>query len=175
MIAVISDSHVPRRADEIPSRFREQTEEAEVCVHSGDLTSGEVLEELEESADTIAVKGNCDLIELESSAKFEFAGISFGVYHGSGIKPRGHVPTLLEVANKLEVEALIHGHTHEIMVKKQEGKLLLNPGSCTGVGGGTAEPGKPSMLRLKDEKGLVVEKLVLEDPGVNISRREVEP
>ncbi|PSH02154.1 MAG: hypothetical protein BRC26_01995, partial [Nanohaloarchaea archaeon QH_8_44_6] len=70
-------------------------------------------------------------------------------YHGAGIRPRGNHPTLVNVAEKLEVDVLLHGHTHEQEAVKKDGKILLNPGSCTGVGGGHAESDDPKMLILE--------------------------
>lgn len=171
MIAVISDSHVPRRADRIPEHFLEMVEEAELCVHAGDLVTREVLDDLREHADVMAVKGNCDLFELPNSESFRFAGKEFGVYHGTGISPRGHHPTLLGITRKMGVDVLVHGHTHRQESVKKEGKLLINPGSCTGVGGGSSVSSDPTMTVLREEEGIEVEEIVLSDGELKSSRQ----
>ncbi len=158
MITVISDSHIPGRAEKIPEKFWEKIEDSEITVHAGDYASEEVYNAVREYSNKVfTVKGNCDFFEadgLEESQIFDYKGLRFGVYHGTGIAPRGHVPTLEKIALKdLEVNVLIHGHTHKEDVHNSGEVLLLNPGSCTGVGGGSARPSNPTMmiLEIKDD------------------------
>lgn len=154
MIAVISDSHIPNRAEKIPEKFLEKLEKADTTVHCGDFEEKEIHEELEEKYDIIGVKGNCDFFDIPASEKFERSGIKFGVYHGAGIQPRGHHPTLAKTAETLDVEILFHGHTHQQEIAEHNGKILLNPGSCTGVGGGSSSEKNPSMMTVEvSEKG----------------------
>ncbi len=154
MIAVVSDSHIPARADSIPARFREMLAEAGIAVHCGDFETREVYRSLKgKSNEFYAVKGNCDRFELPTSETFKVSGVSFGVYHGTGIHPRGHRPTLAETARKLDVSVLLNGHTHQQEAVEHDGKILLNPGSCTGVSGGSYTGGNPEMMSIEvDEK-----------------------
>lgn len=158
-VAIVSDSHIPERADKIPEKFWDKIEEADITVHAGDYAREETFNAVETYSNKFyGVKGNCDFFnseELEDSHSFEVKGLKFGVYHGTGIAPRGHTPTLEKIASEdLEVEILINGHTHQEEIEKTEKTLLLNPGSCTGAGGGTARPSNPTMmiLELEDEK-----------------------
>lgn len=158
MIAIISDSHIPNRAEKIPEEFLEKLEEADEAVHCGDFETEEKYRELKQKYGIIGVKGNCDFFDIPVSEKFEKSDIRFGVYHGAGINPRGHHPTLARTAEKLGVEALFTGHTHKQEVAEHENKILLNPGSCTGVGGGSATQKNPSMITVEilENKGLEV-------------------
>lgn len=150
MIAVVSDSHVPTRAEKIPEEFREKMKEADLTVHAGDFAEKPVYNSIDEYGELVAVKGNCDFFDLPNSETFERQGLNFGVYHGTGITPRGDHETLAKIAEEdLEAEILIHGHSHQEDIAKQDGVILLNPGSCTGVGGGTARPGNPTMMELE--------------------------
>ncbi|WEL23531.1 metallophosphoesterase [Candidatus Nanohalovita haloferacivicina] len=150
MIAVVSDSHVPTRAEKIPEEYREKMKEAELTVHAGDFAEKPVYNGIDEYGELVAVKGNCDFFDLPTSETFEKQGLKFGVYHGTGINPRGDHDTLSKIAEEdLEVDVLIHGHSHQEEIAKHEGKILLNPGSCTGVGGGTARPGNPTMMEIE--------------------------
>lgn len=161
MIAVISDSHIPSRAEEIPEKFLEKVEKAEITVHCGDFVTEELHDCIEAKAEKfVAVKGNCERFELPSSETFSYEGHNFGAYHGTGINPRGHHPTLLRIVDDLDVDVLFHGHTHQQEAVKKEGKLLLNPGSCTGVGGGSSERGNPKMITVDDDQGSLIVKLV---------------
>lgn len=152
MIAVVSDSHVPTRAEKIPEEFREKMKESDLIVHAGDFAEREVYNGIDEYGDLVAVKGNCDFFELPNSEIFEIKGIDFGVYHGTGITPRGDTDTLRKIAvEDLEVEVLITGHTHQEKIQKLDDCVILNPGSCTGVGGGSARESNPTMMEIKEE------------------------
>lgn len=172
MIAVISDSHVPTRSPKIPDEFLERVKKADKTVHCGDFETKEVLEELEEYGEVTAVKGNCDRFELPPSETFKVDGVKFGAYHGTGIHPRGHLPTLVNTAEKLDVEVLLTGHTHQQRAVKEDGKVILNPGSCTGVGGGSSQRGNPRMMEVEVKGGeLEAELLELQDGEIKTERK----
>lgn len=175
MIAVVSDSHIPRRAETIPEEFRKLLEESELNVHCGDLVTEEVKKELEQFGELVAVKGNCDLLQLPPSDTFERGDLEFGVYHGTGIQPRGHLPTLVETAKKLEVDVLLTGHTHQQQAVEQDGKIILNPGSCTGVSGGSYSGGNPEMMTVGVNDGKIeVELIELVEGEASSESREFE-
>jgi putative phosphoesterase len=164
MIAVISDSHIPNRAEKIPVEFHAKLEKADVAVHCGDFETEEKYQELKEKYDIIGVKGNCDFFDISASEKFTEKNIEFGVYHGAGINPRGHHPTLAKNAETLNVEILFHGHTHQQEIAEHDGKILLNPGSCTGVGGGSSSGKNPSMMTVEvSERGEIDIKIFEKD------------
>lgn len=150
-ISVISDSHVPKRADKIPEWVKDNCLESDKVVHAGDITSETQFHRLDGLYDDFtAVKGNCDTFNLPESTRFSAGQTKIGVYHGSGIKPRGDHETLTQhVGPKIGCNILIHGHTHKQETAKTDGYLLVNPGSCTGVGGGTAQSSKPKMTELE--------------------------
>ncbi len=179
MIAVVSDSHIPSRAEEIPEKFWDKIEEADITVHAGDYDREETFNALETYANEFyGVEGNCDFFEadeLEQSHTFQHEDFSFGVYHGTGITPRAHTPTLLKIAEEdLDAEILFHGHSHQQDIELAEGKLLLNPGSCTGAGGGTANPSKPTMMTLKvTEESIEVKILELDEEELEVQEEQV--
>lgn len=175
MIALISDSHVPNRAPEIPKEIIEKVEEADLVVHCGDFATEKVYQELKQfNENLVAVKGNCDFFDLPNSEIFEMKETKFGVYHGTGINPRGDHDTLVDIAqNKLEVDVLIHGHTHQEEIVKKDGTILLNPGSCTGVGGGSSRASNPTMIELEVDKNEIrVELLELKENKLETNGKE---
>ncbi|MFB6292216.1 MAG: YfcE family phosphodiesterase [Candidatus Nanohaloarchaea archaeon] len=175
MIAVVSDSHVPARAESVPERFREILGEADIAVHCGDFETREVYESLKsESDDFYAVKGNCDRFELPASETFQVSDIAFGVYHGTGIHPRGDRSTLAETARKLDAQVLLNGHTHQQEAVRHDGKILLNPGSCTGVGGGSYRGGNPEMMTVEVDEKLEVTLYELEDGELKKEKEKFE-
>ncbi len=173
MIAAISDTHIPNRAEKIPEEFHEKLEKADTAIHCGDFESEEIFEELKEKYDIIGVKGNCEFFDISVSEKFEDNGVKFGVYHGAGIQPRGHHPTLAKTADTLSVEVLFHGHTHQQEIAEHEGKILLNPGSCTGVGGGSSSEKNPSMMTVEvSETGELEVKIWEKDQDLNLTEKK---
>lgn len=159
MIGVISDSHVPHRAEKIPEKILERLEKADKVVHCGDFETKKVYRNLDERyQDFKGVKGNCDRFQLENSQVFEHETVRFGVYHGTGIHPRGDHETLSKIASQdLDVDVLLNGHTHNEEAVKSGGKILLNPGSCTGVGGGSSSRTYPTFMMVEVSERLRVE------------------
>jgi hypothetical protein len=137
-LAVVSDSHVPDRADEIPETFRERIADADRVVHAGDFTSAETVDEFETLADgeLTAVFGNMDpqTLDLPAVTTLDVEGVTFVVAHGTG----SHHDQAERVADIVREEADddavgIVGHTHEAEDVTHEGVRLLNPGSVTGA------------------------------------------
>jgi len=175
MIAVISDSHMPSRAATIPEEFLEKCDEADIVVHCGDFETEEVYKELDKRFDDfIAVRGNTDRVELPKYEEFERKDIRFGANHGAGISPRGHRPTLANIADQMDVEVLFHGHTHQQEAVKENSKVLLNPGSCTGVGGGSSRSGNPKMMVVELNIELEVKLIELENRELKTDTKEFD-
>uniref|UniRef100_A0A7C3VLQ8 Phosphoesterase n=1 Tax=Archaeoglobus fulgidus TaxID=2234 RepID=A0A7C3VLQ8_ARCFL len=150
-ILIFGDTHIPERAKEIPEEFKKYLEGSDIVVITGDLTSERILRFAERLAEkVIAVRGNMDHLPLPHSAKFRVEGYLIGVVHGHQVYPRGNREQLEDIAVEMDVDVLISGHTHlpDIYFGK---KILLNPGSMTGVWGGGAFSTKPSFIILEVE------------------------
>ncbi len=151
-ILLIGDTHIPDRAQWIPEKLLQIIENGkpwDIVVFTGDLTSREVLEWINSlGRETYVVKGNMDYLPLPRTQVFNVENYSIGIYHGDGIYPRGDTKGLTRIASKLNVDILFTGHTHSPFIKKGSigSKLLINPGSLTGVWGGGGGSMKPSMM-----------------------------
>lgn len=133
LIGVISDTHIPDRAYEIPEAVLQAFKDVEMIFHLGDLTSYHVKDELEKIAPTYCVQGNMDRynnINLPKSKIIDIEGVKIGLNHGE-VYPRGDTQQLKYIALELGVKVLITGHTHQAFVKEIGDLLLLNPGSPT--------------------------------------------
>lgn len=170
MLGIVSDSHIPSRADTFPDQFREKLEEADQVIHCGDFDRESFYDRFRDwFPDATCVSGNCDFLGLPSSVSIELDGLRIGVYHGSGIQPRGHHPTLASIAtDKLDVDVLLHGHTHQSEAVRHEGVILINPGSCTGVGGGTATASGPTMRTISLDEGCMTKEWTLKDGTLTV-------
>jgi uncharacterized protein len=128
-IAVLADTHIPKRAKTLPPAALKLLEEADVIIHAGDILSQDFLDDLASVAPIYAVLGNNDVgLTLPERLEFEIEQIKFGLIHDSGAKlgRPGRLKKLFP-----EADIVIFGHSH-IPVNEQFGHLLLfNPGSAT--------------------------------------------
>lgn len=161
-IAVISDTHVPSRADAIPGWVVEEVEASDHTVHAGDFDSPDAYEHVVDVAPELtAVVGNMDPrnLGLPEIATLDIEGVRFVVVHGTG-----DLATYDErVAGVVDEHAAegatvgISGHTHQRRDEVIEGYRLLNPGSATGA----APASEVSMLVVEVLDGeIAVEALV---------------
>lgn len=137
-IAVISDSHIPERADAIPAAFRERVAIADHVIHAGDFTDRVTLDAIRELADDqcTAVYGNMDPrnLDLPAVATATVGGVEFVVTHGTGDLETYETRVADVVREAAGEDAIgIAGHTHEVLDTVVDGVRLLNPGSVTGA------------------------------------------
>ena len=131
LIGLISDTHIPDRARQMPQNVLDAFKDVDLIVHAGDLTSLEVIEELERIAPVMAVQGNMDRvngINLPKAKTIEAEGLKIGIVHGE-VYPRADTQQLVYIAKELDADILISGHSHQPKIEKKDGVLLINPGS----------------------------------------------
>jgi putative phosphoesterase len=136
-IAIISDPHIPSRAQAIPEAFAERIREADHVIHAGDFDSKDALADQRELVgEMTAVHGNMDPeIDLPSLARAELGGVEFVVTHGTG-SPAGweqRVADTVDEHAESDDAVGVAGHTHEQVDTTHDGVRLLNPGSVTGA------------------------------------------
>ncbi len=131
---VISDTHIPSRARDIPKVIWNEIETADLIIHAGDFTTVDFYVELKSVKPIKAVHGNMDEIELFHLLKekeiFELEGVKVGLTHGFGA-PYGIEQRVLKMFEKDEVDLIIFGHSHIPVFKEINGIKLLNPGTPT--------------------------------------------
>jgi putative phosphoesterase len=135
-IALISDSHVPSRAQRLPAAFRERIAGADHVLHAGDFDSKGALADIRDLAPGLtAVSGNTDpQMGLPDVATVEVGGVDFVLTHGTGPK-RGYRERVAQTVREHAGEAAVGvaGHTHEALDATHDGVRILNPGSVTGA------------------------------------------
>ena len=133
-LLLTSDTHVPKRARELPAPLLDGIEGADVVFHAGDWVDLPTLELLEGRVSRlVAVYGNNDGPELRSRlpevARVELEGVRFGVVHETG-PAQGRERRCAERFPDLDV--LVFGHSHIPWdTTAPVGLRLLNPGSPT--------------------------------------------
>jgi putative phosphoesterase len=131
LIGLISDTHIPDRARIIPQNVIDSFSDVDLILHAGDLTSLDVVEELEKIAPVMAVQGNMDRvngINLPKAKTLEVEGVKIGIVHGE-VYPRADTQQLVYLAKQLDVDILVSGHSHQPKIEQTDGVLLINPGS----------------------------------------------
>ena len=131
LIGLISDTHIPDRARIIPQNVIDAFSDVDLILHAGDLTSLDVVEELENIAPVMAVQGNMDRvngINLPKAKTLEVEGVKIGIVHGE-VYPRADTQQLVYLAKQLDVDILVSGHSHQPKIEQTDGVLLINPGS----------------------------------------------
>ena len=135
-VAVLSDTHIPSRAQRIPDPFRERIRAADHVVHAGDFDSKGALADVQDLAPELtAVSGNMDpRVGLPGVASVDLGGVTFVVTHGTG-RPRGWADRVAGTVREESDEPRVGvaGHTHELVDTDHRGVRLLNPGSATGA------------------------------------------
>lgn len=136
-VAIISDTHIPSRANRIPDWVREQVRAADHVLHAGDFDSEDALATVEDlAADLTAVSGNIDPdLGLPAVTRVYLGGVEFVLTHGTGSKAGYEdrvAATVREHASR-DPAVGVSGHTHEVLDTTVDGVRLLNPGSATGA------------------------------------------
>ena len=132
-VGLLSDTHIPARARNIPKKVLEIFDKVDYIVHAGDLVQLSVIDELEHLAPVLAVYGNMDGPEIRGKLpKMNTVKIfdwKIGVTHDPGTlfgmgKMRG-------IAKQNGFNVLVYGHTHNSSIKWEGTTLFINPGSPT--------------------------------------------
>jgi putative phosphoesterase len=133
-LLLIADTHVPKRAHDLPARVWDEVVKTDVVLHAGDWVVPELLDELESrAARLVACWGNNDGPELRARlperADVTLAGVRFTVVHETGAAA-GREARMARLYPDSDV--LVFGHSHIPWdTTTQTGLRLLNPGSPT--------------------------------------------
>jgi putative phosphoesterase len=133
LVAVISDTHMPRGERRLPGACLERLRTADVILHAGDVVAESVLEELAALGPPVhAVHGNMDepalLERLPAALVAEVGGLRIGMTHDPG-PLAGREERL--AARFPGCAAVVYGHTHLPHVARVGETWILNPGSPT--------------------------------------------
>ena len=133
-LLLMADTHVPRRARELPEQLWRAVDEADVVVHAGDWVCVELLDALlARTRRLIGVFGNNDgpllRARLPEVATVDLDGVRLAVVHETG-PARGREERCQATYGDCDV--LVFGHSHIPWdTRAPTGLRLLNPGSPT--------------------------------------------
>ncbi|MEX5293799.1 metallophosphoesterase [Kocuria sp. CPCC 205268] len=133
-LLLLADTHVPRRARDLPRAVWQAVDDADVVLHAGDWMDLATLDRLEQrAARLVGVWGNNDGPELRERlpevARETLGGVRFGMVHETGAAA-GREARMDRAFPGLDV--LVFGHSHIPWDSTTlAGMRLLNPGSPT--------------------------------------------
>jgi putative phosphoesterase len=133
-LLVIADTHVPKRARDLPAEVWQAVDEADCVLHAGDWVDVRLLDELEHrAAGVLGVFGNNDGAALRARlpevARAELGGLRFAIVHETGGRQGREARC---AAAYPDVDVLVFGHSHIPWdTTAPTGMRLLNPGSPT--------------------------------------------
>ena len=133
-LLLLADTHLPKRAKDLPDQVWAQVDRVDVVVHAGDWVDVPLLDRLEErSRRLVACYGNNDGAELRRRlpevARAEIDGLRLAVVHETG--GRDGRERRCSAAYP-DVDVLVFGHSHIPWdTTTGTGLRLLNPGSPT--------------------------------------------
>lgn len=133
-LLLLADTHLPRRARDLPAEVWRAVEAADVVFHAGDWVEPPLLNELEQrAARLVGVYGNNDGTELRRRlpevARVELEGLRIAMVHETG--PSAGREQRCDALYP-DTDVLIFGHSHIPWdTITPAGLRLLNPGSPT--------------------------------------------
>lgn len=144
LIAVVADTHVPTRANDVPIDLLRDLEEHEPykIFHAGDLVAEAVIDEFEFIAPTHVVKGNNDGdLDLPHEFTETIEQTKIAMRH------RPDTVDINQFAAREEADIVIYGHTHAARIEEKGEFTIVNPGSPT-----VPRQGEPSYALISIEE-----------------------
>jgi putative phosphoesterase len=132
-IAVLADTHAPRRWKACPPRVARELAGADVILHAGDVCVPSVLDELAELAPVHVVAGNNDGPDVVAwgapeMLSLELAGLRVAMIHDSGQK----TGRTARMARRFpDADLVVFGHSHIPLDESGHGVRIFNPGAPT--------------------------------------------
>lgn len=170
-IGLISDTHSAGSGRDLPGKVLQALSGVDLILHCGDLECLGVLDYLETVAPVLAVRGYEDPREpgerlADAVRVVHTGGLAIGMIHdiqwpgpkiattgdGTGlVLPEGRAAKTLAAKFGEQVDVVLFGDTHEELVCRWDGALMVNPGSPT-------YPGKRHRLGALGTVGLLENK-----------------
>jgi putative phosphoesterase len=133
-LLLIADTHVPKRARDLPEPVWDEIDSADIVFHAGDWVDASLLDAIEQRADRlIACWGNNDGPDLRARlpeiATATIEGVRFTLVHETGASARRDDRMARTYP---DTDVLVFGHSHIPWDSTAHtGLRLLNPGSPT--------------------------------------------
>jgi len=129
-IGLISDTHIPNHAKELPDQLKDLFRAVDLILHAGDIYTISVLDELECLAPVLAAEGDDDPLSTSTDRRVKVKhilnidGVTILLTHAR--------PWAWPLDSRETPNIIVCGHTHTATLENLKGDILLvNPGSPT--------------------------------------------
>ena len=127
-VGVVSDTHMMKK-------FIDETipylKECDLIIHAGDNFSDSKYIHSMTKVGVMAVRGNCDVDNVEDELVFEVGDKTIFLCHGDKYGVKHGIDMLQSKAKSMNANIVIFGHTHTPLCIEKEEVLYLNPGSVS--------------------------------------------
>ena len=132
-LLLLADTHLPKRARDLPPEVWEAVDAVDLVVHAGDWVELELLDRLQARADVLGCWGNNDgpalRARLPEVASADLGGLRLWVVHETGASTGREARCSSDFP---DADVLVFGHSHIPWdTTTSTGLRLLNPGSPT--------------------------------------------
>ena len=142
-LGLISDTHVPEVAKELPSQIAEAFHGVDLILHAGDIYIPSVLDDLERIAPVLAARGDDDYADtlmdrrVKEKHVLKLEGQTLWLIHE---RPDSPTPSWwqspwwqsrLSPGQDNRPDIVVFGHAHHTVVQRVSDVLFVNPGSPT--------------------------------------------
>lgn len=133
-VVVLSDTHVPGYARELPTALVPALRRADLILHAGDVDRAFLLDELSAYAPVCVALGNNDHPDVaawgaKEAVRLDLDGVAVAMVHDSGSRAGREARMRRRFP---EARVVVFGHSHiPWNATTPFGQLLLNPGSPT--------------------------------------------
>lgn len=152
-IGLLADTHIPHRLAALPPALFERLAGVDLILHAGDLVDPAILDDLEQIAPTLAVRGNLHLQSPWPNDQHLPRALDLGIQGRRIVVSHGHLSNWNTIWEKLWLllpnhhgranrrlprrlarafpgaDVYVFGHSHRALVARQNGALFVNPGA----------------------------------------------
>lgn len=133
-IGLISDTHIPSIAKQIPEQVEKAFRGIDLILHAGDIQVARALDWLESIAPVYAAQGNNDEDLEDPRVKpvqiLQLQGLTIAMVH-IFTYPQLPLDYFFKRHTQEPVDVVVYGDTHVPEVVREPGLLMVNPGSPT--------------------------------------------
>jgi len=133
-IGLITDTHIPVAAEELPPEVAEAFEGVDLILHAGDIYRTSVLDDLEHIAPVLAASGDDDPIDTLRDERVKLKHVLEIEGHTLWLVHERHYSFTFawqEKEGKTPPDIVVYGHSHAAQVQNYDGVLFVGSGSPT--------------------------------------------
>ena len=137
-VGLLSDTHIPQAAEELPPEIMEASRGVDFILHAGDIYTPSVLDDLERIAPVFAARGDDDYLSILTDERvkekhsLKLEGQTLWLVHERACSLmsswwQSRLSSGVEKQDSLDI--VVFGHEHRTVVQRLNDILFVSPGS----------------------------------------------